>query len=77
MNSPYEQLAAEYESPRNVTITMTEQDAAVYLRRHGLYRILQEAHALVRSTWKHGSEMRLDQLYSLLCEACAVFEEGE
>ena len=67
----------EYELPRNVTIQMTEQDAAVYLRRHELYRTLVEAHTLVRSTWKHGSEMRLEQLYSLLCKACAVFEEGE
>ena len=69
MDSPYEQ--------QNVTITMTERDAAAYLRRHALYRMLREAHTLVRATWKHGSEMRLEQLYSLLCEACAVFEEGE
>ena len=75
MNSHYEQMAAEYpEPPRNITAVMTEEDARVYLARHDLRRIIDEARSIVRAKWKHDAELRLETLYSLLCKASGILE---
>ena len=78
MNSPYEQMhAVHYEPPKNVTVAMSEADARVYLARHDLRRIVDEARGIVRAKWKHDAELRLETLYSLLCEACVILEGEE
>ena len=76
--SDHEQIHTEYpELPRNITAVMTEADARVYLARHDLRRIIDEARGIVRAKWKHDAELRLETLYSLLCEACSILEEGQ
>ena len=77
MNSPYEQLAAEYEPPRNVTIKMTEAQARIYLEHQNIYSLIDEARQIVRAKWKRDAELQLERLYSILCEATAVFEDVE